>query len=41
MFELYWKGECIDSFDTRKEAEAMRREYAMAYGGSVAIREKK
>ena len=41
MFELYWEGECIDSFDTRKEAESMRSEYTMAYGGTVTIKELK
>ena len=36
-YRLIWKNEVIDSFDSRKEAEAMAREYAMAYGGGVAV----
>jgi len=37
MFNLVWKGEVIDSFDTLKEASDMASEYTMAYGGYVAI----
>jgi len=37
MFKLYWKGECIDQFDTLEEAQKMRVEYNMAYGGGVII----
>ena len=37
MFNLVWKGEVIDSFDTLKEASDMAREYTMAYGGHVNI----
>lgn len=36
-YDLIWKNEVIDSFDTQAEAEEMAREYAMAYGGSVAV----
>lgn len=39
MFKLFWKGEEIDEFDTRAEAEAMQAEYNMAYGGGVTIKE--
>ena len=38
MFNLVWNGEIIDTFDTAKEASAMAREYAMAYGGHVSIK---
>lgn len=38
MFNLVWKGEVIDSFDTAKEASAMACEYAIAYGGHVSIK---
>ena len=37
MFNLVWKNEVIDSFDTLNEARAMATEYAMAYGGHVSI----
>jgi len=37
MFNLVWKGEVIDSFDTFKEASDMAGEYMMAYGGHVNI----
>ena len=37
MFNLVWNGEIIDTFDTAKEASAMAREHAMAYGGYVSI----
>jgi hypothetical protein len=37
MFILIWKGEEIDQFDTRAEAEAMRNEYNIAYGGGVTV----
>lgn len=36
-FLLVWKGEVVDSFDDKKEAEAMSSEYNMAYGGGVSI----
>ena len=32
MFDLIWKGEVVDSFSTREEAEKMKVEYDMAYG---------
>jgi len=37
MFVLMWKGEEIDQFETRTEAEEMRNEYNMAYGGGVTV----
>ena len=37
MFILVWKGEEIDQFETRAEAEDMRDEYNLAYGGGVTI----
>jgi len=41
MYELIWKGEVIDSADTKKEAEYLRGEYQMAYGGVVTIKKVK
>lgn len=38
MHKLFWKGECIDEFDTLAEAQAMKAEYNLAYGGGVTIR---
>jgi len=38
MFKLVWNREEIDSFDTLKEAQEMRKEYNMAYGGGVYIK---
>ena len=37
MFILVWKGEEIDQFETRAEAESMRDEYNMSYGGGVTV----
>ena len=37
MFVLVWKGEEIDQFETRAEAEEMRNEYNLAYGGGVTV----
>jgi hypothetical protein len=37
MFDLIWNGEVIDSFSSEAEAEKMKVEYEMAYGGSVKI----
>lgn len=37
MFDLIWNGEVIDSFSSEAEAEKMKAEYEMAYGGSVKI----
>jgi hypothetical protein len=37
MFALIWANETIDSFETRAEAEEMRNEYNLAYGGGVTI----
>lgn len=38
MYKLYWKGECIDTADTREEAEYLQGEYNLAYGGGVSIK---
>jgi hypothetical protein len=40
MYILIWKGEEIDTADTRKEAIYLQREYQMAYGGIVTIKRK-
>jgi len=37
MWKLIWKGEVVDSFDNRNEAEAMQTEYNLAYGGGVRV----
>lgn len=37
MFDLIWNGEVIDTFSTQEEAEKMKVEYNMAYGGGVYI----
>ncbi|OUU18438.1 MAG: hypothetical protein CBC05_01945 [Crocinitomicaceae bacterium TMED45] len=39
MFNLIWKGEVVDSFTTREEAEDMAVEYRLAYGGAVNVKE--
>ena len=39
MFNLIWKGEVVDSFTTREEAEDMSVEYRLAYGGAVNVKE--
>lgn len=41
MYLLIWKNEVIDQFKTMAEAEKMRAEYNMAYGGGVSIRKRK
>jgi len=39
MYKLIWNREVIESdIETRKEAEYLRAEYQMAYGGSVTIK---
>jgi len=38
-YKLVWKKEVIDSFKTLKEAEYMRLEYNLAYGGGVTIKQ--
>ena len=40
MFLVFWNNEEIDSFSTRGEAEKMAREYSIAFGGGVSIRER-
>ena len=38
MYKLKWKNEIIeDEIETKDEAQTLRVEYAMAYGGSVTI----
>ena len=34
VYKLIWKGEEIDSFDTFKEANEMRKEYELAFHSS-------
>lgn len=42
MFKLVWQGETIEEdIKTRKEAEYLQGEYAMAYKGSVQIKKQK
>ncbi len=38
VYRLIWNGEEIDSFDTMKEAKEMKKEYELAFHGSVSIR---
>jgi hypothetical protein len=38
VWALWWNGERIDEFDTYKEANKMRAEYSLAYGGGVTIK---
>ncbi len=40
-FELWWKGECIDTADTAKEARYLQTEYALAYKGAVTVKKVK
>lgn len=35
---LMWKREQIDESETKEDAEYLRTEYNMAYGGGVTIR---
>lgn len=38
MFKLKWKGETIEEdIETLKEAEYLRGEYSLAYGGGVSV----
>lgn len=37
-YKLFWKGEEIDETETKEEAETLRSEYNMAYGGGVTIK---
>lgn len=38
MFNLVWNGEVIEEdIETREEAEYLRGEYQLAYGGTVRI----
>jgi len=36
-YKLVWKKEVIDNCKTKKEAEYLRSEYNLAYGGGVTI----
>lgn len=38
MYKLMWKGEEIDSAETKQEAIYLQREYTIAYGGVVTIK---
>ena len=40
-YQLWWNGEEIDSFASKEEAVAMRKEYEMAYKGGVSIKKAK
>ena len=40
-YQLWWKGEEIDSFASKEEAVAMQKEYTMAYKGGVFIKKAK
>ena len=37
MYNLIWKNEVVDAFETEEEARAMQAEYNLAYGGGVAV----
>ena len=38
-YKLVWKGEVIEEdIETKQEAERLRGEYNMAYGGGVSLR---
>jgi hypothetical protein len=37
MYKLIWKGEEIDTADSRREAIYLQKEYQMAFGGHVSI----
>jgi hypothetical protein len=38
MYRLIWRGEEIDTAETKQEAIELQREYVMAYGGTVIIK---
>lgn len=38
MYELIWEGEVIDTCVTLAQAMYLKREYEMAYGGTVNIK---
>ena len=38
IYILKWKGEEIDEAETLKDAQYLRNEYNMAYGGGVTIK---
>lgn len=40
-FELWWKGECVDTAETAKEARYLQREYAMAFHSAVTVKKVK
>jgi hypothetical protein len=37
-YNLIWEGEIIDTAETKEEAEYLKGEYQMAYGGFVSIK---
>ena len=40
-YKLIWKGEEIDTAETKKEAIYLQNEYNLAYGGGVIIKYEK
>lgn len=40
-YQIWWKGEEIDSFASKEEAVAMQKEYTMAYKSGVSIKKAK
>jgi hypothetical protein len=38
MYKLIWEDEVIDTCETLAEATDLKREYEMAYGGNVNIK---
>ena len=41
VYILIWQGEEIDETDTRKEAQFLRQQYNIAFGGGVTITRKR
>lgn len=37
-YEIWWRGEAVDECDTFKEAQFLRREYNLAFGGGCKIK---
>lgn len=37
-YDIIWKREVVDTADDRKEAEYLRTEYNMAFGGGCTIK---
>lgn len=40
-YKLVWKGEEIDTAETKEEALYLKNEYNLAYGGGVTIKTNK